>query len=30
MPKPLPIYKNHDETYQTDTCLPLVEAVGRR
>jgi len=30
VPKPIPIYKNHDETYEADTCLPLVAAVGRR
>ena len=29
MRKPVPIYKDHDETYQADTCLPLVEAAAK-
>ena len=29
MSKPAPIYKDHDETYQADNCLPLVEAARR-
>ncbi|MEK7995240.1 MAG: AraC family transcriptional regulator [Planctomycetota bacterium] len=30
MPKTIPIYKDHDETYRADSCLPLVEAAARR
>jgi len=26
MPKPIPIYKDHDETYRADSCRPLVAA----
>jgi AraC family L-rhamnose operon regulatory protein RhaS len=26
MPKPIPIYKDHDETYRADTCAPVVRA----
>lgn len=29
MPRPAPIYRDHDETYRADTCAPLVEAVGQ-
>lgn len=28
MAKPVPIYRNHEETYQADTCSPLVDAVA--
>jgi len=26
MPRPIPIFRNHEGTYQADTCRPLVEA----
>lgn len=29
MPKAIPIYRSHDETYRADPCLPLVDAVKR-
>jgi AraC-like DNA-binding protein len=29
MSRPIPIYKDDGETFQADTCLPLIEAVGR-
>lgn len=28
MPRPAPIYRNHEETYQADACSPLVDAVA--
>jgi AraC family L-rhamnose operon regulatory protein RhaS len=28
MPKAIPIYKDHDETYRADSCQPLVHAVS--
>ena len=27
MPRPIPIYKDHDETYRADSCRPLVAAL---
>jgi len=30
MPTPIPIYKDHDETYHADSCRPLVAAAERR
>lgn len=27
---PIPIYRNHDETFEADSCQPLVEAVSRK
>jgi AraC-like DNA-binding protein len=29
MPKPVPIYRCQEETFQADTCTPLVDAAGR-
>ena len=29
MPKLIPIYRDQDETYQADTCLPVVEAAAK-
>jgi len=30
MRNPVPIYKDHDDSFAADGCLPLVEAVGRK
>lgn len=30
MPKTIPIYKDHDEVYRADACMPLVQAAARR
>jgi AraC family L-rhamnose operon regulatory protein RhaS len=30
MPRPIPIYKDHDEMYRADTCNPLVQAAESR
>jgi AraC family L-rhamnose operon regulatory protein RhaS len=29
MPRPIPIYRDHDEQYRADSCSPLLDAVGR-
>ncbi len=28
VPRPIPIYRDHDETYRADSCRPLVDAVA--
>jgi AraC-like DNA-binding protein len=30
MPRPIPIYKDHDETYRADSCQPLTQAAGAK
>src|SRR5260370_42630684 len=30
MTKTVPIYRSHEETFQADTCRPLVDAVARQ
>ena len=29
MPRSIPIFKDHDETYRADTCGPLIQAHAR-